>query len=204
MPAGTPIYQPLVDALGIHERLDEAPQRVADDAHAHRDEQHAAERRFADAGGVFGLVEGKLAGLMPRRPGKKLVTAALPTGRLQTDGPYDPAKSFELRELSQIMDFINVMTYDMGTGFSPVATFNAPFREVANDPMPPADRKAYGQEANRVKEALTAKYDEALAAELAPVERHVRGLVVRELLREVLPQALPDPAPGTGPCSTFP
>ncbi|MFC0627397.1 PucR family transcriptional regulator [Kribbella deserti] len=33
------------------------------------------ERRFADVGGVFGLVEGKLAGLMPRRPGKKLVTA---------------------------------------------------------------------------------------------------------------------------------
>src|SRR5581483_10532751 len=31
--------------------------------------------------------------------------------------------------------------------------------------VPPADRKAYGQEANRIKEALTAKYDEALAAE---------------------------------------
>jgi phenylalanyl-tRNA synthetase alpha chain len=31
--------------------------------------------------------------------------------------------------------------------------------------VPPADRKAYGQEANRVKEALNRKYDEALAAE---------------------------------------
>src|SRR5437868_13058012 len=31
--------------------------------------------------------------------------------------------------------------------------------------VPPADRKAYGQEANRLKEALTRKYDEALAAE---------------------------------------
>jgi phenylalanyl-tRNA synthetase alpha chain len=30
--------------------------------------------------------------------------------------------------------------------------------------VPPADRKAYGQEANRVKEALTLKYDEALSA----------------------------------------
>src|SRR5712672_3514181 len=30
--------------------------------------------------------------------------------------------------------------------------------------VPPADRKAYGQEANRVKEALTKKYDEALEA----------------------------------------
>ncbi|MFJ8960398.1 glycoside hydrolase family 18 protein [Lentzea sp. NPDC102401] len=72
---------------------------------------------------------------------RKLVTAALPAGRLQTDGPYDVAKSFELRELSQIMDFVNVMTYDLGTGFSPVSTFNAGFREVANDPMPAADRR---------------------------------------------------------------
>src|SRR5947209_7793769 len=31
--------------------------------------------------------------------------------------------------------------------------------------VPPADRKAYGQEANRIKEALTQKYEEALAAE---------------------------------------
>src|SRR5205807_2389765 len=31
--------------------------------------------------------------------------------------------------------------------------------------VPPADRKAYGQEANRLKEALTHKYEEALAAE---------------------------------------
>jgi phenylalanyl-tRNA synthetase alpha chain len=31
--------------------------------------------------------------------------------------------------------------------------------------VPPADRKAYGQEANRIKEALTHKYEEALASE---------------------------------------
>src|SRR5262245_607947 len=30
---------------------------------------------------------------------------------------------------------------------------------------PPAERKTFGQEANRIKEALTAKYDSALAAE---------------------------------------
>jgi chitinase len=64
-----------------------------------------------------------------------LVTAALPVGRLQTDGPYDPAKSFELGALARVLDFINVMTYDMGTGFSPVSTFNAPMAEVANDPL---------------------------------------------------------------------
>ncbi|CCH35529.1 putative chitinase [Saccharothrix espanaensis DSM 44229] len=70
-----------------------------------------------------------------------LVTAALPTGRLQTDGPYDPARSFELGALGRELDFITLMTYDMGTGFSPVATFNAPLREVREDPMPAADRR---------------------------------------------------------------
>jgi chitinase len=64
-----------------------------------------------------------------------LVTAALPVGRLQTDGPYDPAKSFELGTLGRVLDFINVMTYDMGTGFSSVSTFNAPMAEVADDPL---------------------------------------------------------------------
>ncbi|WP_328996617.1 helix-turn-helix domain-containing protein [Kribbella sp. NBC_01245] len=38
-------------------------------------QSEAIERRLADAGGVFGLVEGKLAGLIPRLPGKKLITA---------------------------------------------------------------------------------------------------------------------------------
>ncbi|MEU7526175.1 glycosyl hydrolase family 18 protein [Saccharothrix sp. NPDC042600] len=74
-------------------------------------------------------------------PRGALVTAALPTGRLQTDGPYDPARSFELGALGRDLDFITLMTYDMGTGFSPVATFNAPLREVPRDPMPAADRR---------------------------------------------------------------
>ncbi|MFJ5259578.1 glycoside hydrolase family 18 protein [Streptomyces sp. NPDC088387] len=75
------------------------------------------------------------------RHGKRYeVTAALPAGRLQTDGSYDPAKSFELGKLARILDFINIMTYDMGTGFSPVSTFNAPMRPVAADPMPAPDK----------------------------------------------------------------
>ncbi|MBW4715628.1 chitinase [Saccharothrix sp. SC076] len=70
-----------------------------------------------------------------------LVTAALPTGRLQTDGPYDPARSFDLGALGRDLDLVMLMTYDMGTGFSPVATFNAPLREVPEDPLPAADRR---------------------------------------------------------------
>lgn len=64
-----------------------------------------------------------------------LLTAALPAGRMQSTGPYDPARSFELGELAKVLDFINLMTYDMGTAFSMVSSFNAPLREVAEDPL---------------------------------------------------------------------
>jgi chitinase len=71
----------------------------------------------------------------------RLLTAALPAGRLQTAGPYDPARSYELAALAGPLDFVNLMTYDFGTGFSPVATFNAPLAEVAQDPMDPGLRR---------------------------------------------------------------
>lgn len=71
----------------------------------------------------------------------RLLTAALPAGRVQTDGPYDPALSYELKALGKELDFINLMSYDMGTGFSKVSTFNAPLREVPEDPLAPAQRR---------------------------------------------------------------
>jgi chitinase len=71
----------------------------------------------------------------------RLLTAALPAGRLQSAGPYDPAESFELVELTAELDLVNLMTYDFGTGFSPVATFNAPLYEVAEDPLEEALRR---------------------------------------------------------------
>lgn len=70
-----------------------------------------------------------------------LLTAALPAGRMQSDGAYDPARSFDLKALGETLDFINLMTYDMGTAFSTVSTFNAPLREVADDPLPPELRR---------------------------------------------------------------
>lgn len=70
-----------------------------------------------------------------------LVTAALPAGRMESAGPYDPARSFELGELARLLDFINLMTYDMGTVFTPVASFNAPMREVPEDPLDPQLRR---------------------------------------------------------------
>jgi chitinase len=72
---------------------------------------------------------------LDRLDGSHLLTAALPAGRLQSDGPYDPAVSFDLGALGRVLDFVNLMTYDMGTGFSAVSTFNAPMREVAEDPL---------------------------------------------------------------------
>ncbi|MDI1460932.1 glycosyl hydrolase family 18 protein [Catellatospora sp. KI3] len=71
----------------------------------------------------------------------RLLTAALPAGRLQAAGPYDPADSYELAALAEVLDFVNLMTYDFGTGFSPVATFNAPLAEVAQDPLAPELRR---------------------------------------------------------------
>jgi chitinase len=70
-----------------------------------------------------------------------LLTAALPAGRLQSSGPYDPARSFELAPLAKALDFINLMTYDMGTGFSGVTNFNAPLREDPASPLDPALRR---------------------------------------------------------------
>jgi chitinase len=40
-----------------------------------------------------------------------------------------------LAELAEVLDFINLMTYDMGTSFSAVSSFNAPLSEVAHDPL---------------------------------------------------------------------
>ncbi|WP_433289273.1 glycoside hydrolase family 18 protein [Micromonospora sp. CA-244673] len=71
----------------------------------------------------------------------RLLTAALPAGRLQSAGPYDPADSFELAELAELLDFVNLMAYDFGTGFSPIATFNAPLAQVADDPLEPGLRQ---------------------------------------------------------------
>jgi chitinase len=58
-----------------------------------------------------------------------LLTAAIPAGH------EIPVTSFELREAGQILDWINVMTYDMtGSQRSSVTNFNAPFAESSDDP----------------------------------------------------------------------
>jgi len=69
-----------------------------------------------------------------------LITAALPAGRWQDSGdgrtgaPYDTGTSFDLATLGRTLDLINVMTYDMGTAYSPVSMFNQPLRRHSADP----------------------------------------------------------------------
>lgn len=65
-----------------------------------------------------------------------VLTAAIPAGRLQSAGPYDPNESFELRKVARILDFVNLMTYDLTNGFSKVAGFNSPLRPDPADPTP--------------------------------------------------------------------
>lgn len=102
---------------------------------AHRPQDRANMTRLAQAFRSALDTYGRRAG----RP--MLLTAALAAGRLQTDGPYDPAASYDLPALARILDFINLMSYDMGTGFSAVSTFNAPLHEVPADPLAPELRR---------------------------------------------------------------
>ncbi len=102
---------------------------------AHRPQDRANMTRLAQAFRTALDTYGRRAG----QP--MLLTAALAAGRLQTDGPYDPAASYDLPALARILDFINLMSYDMGTGFSAVSTFNAPLHEVPADPLAPELRR---------------------------------------------------------------
>jgi chitinase len=69
-----------------------------------------------------------------------LLTAALPAGRWQDSGngitgaPFDANTSFDLPTLGKLLDNINLMTYDMGTGYSPVSMVNQPLYRHSDDP----------------------------------------------------------------------
>jgi chitinase len=65
-----------------------------------------------------------------------LLTAALPGGRLQTDGPYDPAKSYQLAAVGHILDWVNLMTYDQEENLSTITDFDSPLRVAPSDPTP--------------------------------------------------------------------
>lgn len=78
------------------------------------------------------------------------LTAATPAGRWEYGGPYDPSDSYELARIATYVDWLNVMTYDMSTSFSPVSNFNAPMYADPKDPTPQLQRR-YGNVAGAVE-----------------------------------------------------
>lgn len=70
------------------------------------------------------------------------LTAAVPAGRFENGGAYSASDSYDLAAFAQSLDWVNLMTYDMGTTFSPSSNFNAPMRADPNDPTPAAQRNA--------------------------------------------------------------
>jgi chitinase len=68
------------------------------------------------------------------------LTAAVPAGRYQNGGPYSARESYDLAAFAKSLDWMNLMTYDMGTTFSPTSNFNAPMHADPNDPTPAAQR----------------------------------------------------------------
>jgi chitinase len=70
-----------------------------------------------------------------------LLTAATPTGTWQEGGAYSVSQSYDLRAVAQIVDWLNVMTYDMNNIFSPVSNFHTPMFADPRDPTPDAQRR---------------------------------------------------------------
>ena len=65
-----------------------------------------------------------------------LLTVATPAGTWQRGGPYSVGDSYDLATLVRSVDWLNVMTYDMNTIFSPLSAFNAPLAADPRDPTP--------------------------------------------------------------------
>jgi chitinase len=63
-----------------------------------------------------------------------LLTAALPAGHVNSAGSY------ELAEVAEELDWINLLTYDFHGSWDPWTNLAAPFALDPSDPTPPADR----------------------------------------------------------------
>ncbi len=69
-----------------------------------------------------------------------LLTVATPAGTWQEGGAYSVSDSYDLAALVPYVDWLNVMTYDMNTMFSPYSGFNTPLTADARDPAPEPQR----------------------------------------------------------------
>jgi chitinase len=69
-----------------------------------------------------------------------LLTVATPAGTWQQGGAYSVSDSYDLAALARSVDWLNVMTYDMNTIFSPLSAFNAPLAADPRDATPEPQR----------------------------------------------------------------
>lgn len=69
-----------------------------------------------------------------------LLTVATPAGMWQNGGAYSVSDSYDLSALAPSVDWLNVMTYDMNTIFSPSSGFNTPLGADPRDPAPEPQR----------------------------------------------------------------
>jgi len=69
-----------------------------------------------------------------------LLTLATPAATWEQGGAYSVNDSYDLAALARSVDWLNVMTYDMNTIFSPLSGFNAPLASDPRDPSPAPQR----------------------------------------------------------------
>ncbi|HXS20269.1 MAG TPA: glycosyl hydrolase family 18 protein [Steroidobacteraceae bacterium] len=90
----------------------------------------------ADATALVRELRGQLDVLGREKHRHYFLTVATPAGTWQQGGPYSVGDSYDLAALARSVDWLNVMTYDMNTIFSPLSAFNAPLAADPRDPTP--------------------------------------------------------------------
>lgn len=94
----------------------------------------------ADATALVRELRQRLDALGRKKDRHYLLTVATPAGTWQQGGAYAAGDSYDLRAIVSDVDWLNVMTYDMNTVFSPYSGFNAPLDADPLDPTPQPQR----------------------------------------------------------------
>ena len=94
----------------------------------------------ADATALVREFRRQLDALGRRKHRHYFLTVATPAGTWQQGGAYSVSDSYDLAALAQSVDWLNVMTYDMNTIFSPLSAFNTPLAADPGDPAPAPQR----------------------------------------------------------------
>ncbi len=94
----------------------------------------------ADATALVRELREQLDALGRRTHRHYLLTVATPAGTWQEGGAYSVSDSYDLAALVPYVSWLNVMTYDMNTIFSPYSGFNTPMKPDPRDPTPEAQR----------------------------------------------------------------